>query len=141
MKIGVIKKIVKDDLGAGGQQLPGWLDPFLSVLNNFIDQVVSAIQGRLTFEDNLLCKKVSGLSLTHATPLTINPQREVTGRNRILGLIFTNTSGYLLDSYGYSVTQSGQMSVTACFATVVAGVSTAVSAGTVVKCDFIVLLG
>jgi hypothetical protein len=56
-KLGVIRRIAKEDLTKGGD-LPAWVDPFITTLNQFIDATTSALQNRLTFADNFNCKTV-----------------------------------------------------------------------------------
>jgi hypothetical protein len=138
MRLGVIKKILKEDLGAGGQQLPPWLDPFMGALNTFIDQVVSALQGRLTFADNFSSKSMTQ-EMTHGVALAVNPQVSTQQTLRPLGLLCLGASeGYLIDSFGYTRNQNGSFGITVRFLN---SDGTAVSAGTTAKVDLVILLG
>lgn len=54
MKIGVTSRIRREDL----KEAPAWIDGLLGTLNSFIERVVSALTGRLTFQDNFQCKVI-----------------------------------------------------------------------------------
>ena len=45
-------KILKSDI----PDAPPWFDKVLSVLNSFLDTVIGALRGKLTFRDNIYCE-------------------------------------------------------------------------------------
>jgi hypothetical protein len=101
MKLGLIRRISKEDLG---KEPPGWVDGLLSALNPFIDQVVVALQGRLNFEDNF-ASRVASYDLTHDTELEINPQ--VPGR--VTGAFPVFVDGAVLTGWAWSHKQGGNI--------------------------------
>lgn len=144
MKIGTIKQILKDDLKGSGD-LPGWLDSFLTTLNQFITQVATALKGRLTFADNFSCKPIT-LTFIHGVALEINPLVAGLTGFKVLGLLpiqcpaqgYDASTLYLLESFGYAILQNGNISTTLRFAKTD---GTAPAAGTALTCSLIILLG
>lgn len=111
MKLGVIKRILKDDLARSGD-LPGWLDQFLQPLNDFIEKVGLALQNRLTLSDNFSCKFVTQ-TFTSGVELQINPQRNLTGAQvKPSGVLLLDPNGATVDSFGWSRKQNGNIGVT-----------------------------
>jgi hypothetical protein len=127
MKLGTIKRISKEDMSKKGQ-VPGWMDPLLETLNEFIEKVSQALNGNLTFEDNFLCKVVEQ-EFTHATALTLSPRPEGRTGLRAYGVIPISTSGEELDSLTWSNLDTGNISVTIGF-----------GSSTSAKCKLLILL-
>lgn len=93
MKIPVIRKVLKDDLARAGGEIPAWLDGFLYTLNQFIETVGSALQGRLTFADNVASKAVT-LTFTHGVSqdVAVDQSQKVTGVLPVLVTQSTDTA-------------------------------------------------
>lgn len=93
MKIPVIRKVLKDDLARAGGDLPAWMDGFLYTLNQFIETVGSALQGRLTFADNVASKAVT-LTFTHGVSqdVAVDQSQKVTGVLPVLVTQSTDTA-------------------------------------------------
>ncbi len=128
MKIDLVKTIRIDDLKNAGGEIPAWVDPLLSQLNSFIENVGKALQQNLTFQDNVLCK-VNTQTLTHGMELEINPNTKI----KVFGVIPIDSSGTPIDQFGWTRKANGNIGVTAYF-----------NAGTVtttVKCTTLILLG
>lgn len=110
MKIPVIKRLSKEDFG--DKDIPAWLDRFLFPLNKFIDTAVTALSGRLTFEDNF-SSKVLEFELEHNTELIVNPQR---GRLRVIGVLPTYAGGAVITGFGWTRQADGKIGLTVLFA-------------------------
>lgn len=104
MKIPVIRKIRKEDMGA---DVPQWVDRLLSPLNQFIEQVGIAVTGRLTFGDNI-AGKIIEQSFTHDTALEVNVQ----DTRIVVGVMPIFCDGNLISAYGWSRLDNGNISVT-----------------------------
>lgn len=124
MKIPVIKRISREDFKT--KELPDWIDSLLYPLNQFIDTVVNALSGRLTFEENF-SSKVLEFDLKHDTELIVNPQR---GRLRVIGVIPTYFGGAIMTGFGWTRKADGKIGLTVTFS----------DSGTH-KTKFIILLG
>lgn len=109
MKIPVIKRLSREDLQE--KDLPKWLDQLLYPLNKFIDTTVTALSGRLTFEENF-SSKVLEFELEHDTELVINPQR---GRLRVIGVLPTYAGGAVMTGFGWTRQADGKIGVRALF--------------------------
>lgn len=114
MNLGRIRTIAKEDFK--GKEIPDWIDSLLDPLNQFIEQVGLALQGRLTFDDNFFSKTVT-IKLTHNTALEINPSQGDSNfqRSRVLGVIPIAASGYGIDAFKWSQLTNGNIEVTANF--------------------------
>lgn len=134
MKLPVIKRLDKQDITSGGDY-PSWMDGFLGALNAFIDPVVNALSGRLTFADNFLCT-VSTQTYTHATELVISvpANRKVIGALPILAIKSTDTSATknVISGWGLDVKGNGTLGLTVNFAG---------GAGKAADVTFVILLG
>lgn len=106
MKLGVVKTIQKEELSKYGD-LPGWVDPLLTTLNSFIEQVGKAVQGNLTFDDNFLSKS-KRLKFQHGVELTINPE---SGNLRAFGVLPVS-SDLKIDAFGWVMKNDGKVGVT-----------------------------
>jgi hypothetical protein len=129
MKLGIIKRILKDDLARSGE-LPPWLDAFLQPLNDFIEKVGSALQNRLTFADNFLCKIVSQ-SFNSGVEYQITPN--LTGGNaslKVIAVLVLDAGGGTVDKFRWSRKSSGNIGVTITFSDVASS-----------TCSIILLLG
>lgn len=124
MKLGILKTIQREELSKFGE-LPGWLDPFLQTLNQFIGGAGNALKQGLSFEDNFLCK-VKQLTFTHGVEQKINPD----SRLRVVGVLPTMASGLIIDKFGWSQKSDGTIGVTFYF-----------NSGTSAVCTVIILLG
>ena len=109
MKLGVIKKILREDLARAGE-IPAWVDPLLLTLNQFIDSVVTALQGRLSFSDNFSCKIVSQ-TFTSGALLSLNPQ----SRLKVLGALPVFFGGKTLTKFKIALNTNGNADVTLTF--------------------------
>lgn len=123
MKLGVIRKIQKDSLRG---ELPGWLDSFLEPLNDFIEKVGVALQGKLTFADNFSCKihnqkMVSGVEYIIATG---NAQL------RPSGVLILSPGGRTVDSWKWEHGASGTIKFTINY-----------TGATDAECSILILLG
>lgn len=108
MKLPVIRKIRKEDLGA---DVPGWVDRMLSPMNQFIEQVGVAITGRLTFEENM-SGKIINQSFTHNVALEISLQDS----RDPLGIMPIYSQGQNISAYGWERLDNGNISITLQFA-------------------------
>lgn len=88
MKLGSYQRITLDQLGGG--DIPGWANTLLDMLNTQLESVVTALTGRLSFADNLLCKSTTQ-TLTHATELkiSVDSTKQIVG---IIPLLVTNST-------------------------------------------------
>lgn len=132
MKLGLLKTISKADLAKSGEDLPKWIDPFLGPLNAFIERVGIAMQRRLTFDDNFLCKVVA-LEFTHDTETLVNPAIDGGGALRVTGVLALSASGQGIDSFRWVQKDSGSLGVTFKFE--------GGTASTKAICRIIILLG
>lgn len=128
MKLDVIKTIKIDDLKNAGGEIPPWMDTLLSQLNSFIENVGRAVQGNITFSDNVLCR-IKSYSFTHGTELEINPQ---SNNIRVLGAIPLDANGQTIDQFGFTRKANGNIGVT---------VSFGAGSGTKSTCTILILLG
>jgi hypothetical protein len=124
MKLGTIKTIVKEELSRFGQ-LPGWMDPLLQTLNNFITNVTQALRGSLTFQDNFLCK-IKQIRLAHGVESEINPD----SRLKVSGVACFNCNGLIIDKFGWRQLSNGNIGVTIYY-----------DSGTNALCEIIIFLG
>lgn len=109
MKIGLIKRITKQDLRAS--DLPKWVDNLLTPLNQFITTTVTALTSRLTFEDNFSAKVLS-FKVVHNEELEINPQR---GNLRVIGVLPSSAGGAIITGFGWSQKADGKIGITFLF--------------------------
>lgn len=128
MKLDVIKTIRIDDLKNAGGEIPPWMEPFLYQLNSFIESVGRAVQGNLSFADNMLCK-LKTYTFTHAVELEINPDSRV----RVLGVVPIDTSGLTITKFGWTRKTNGNIGVTFSF--------DGGTAQTTSSCTILILLG
>jgi hypothetical protein len=129
MKLGIVKRILKDDLARSGD-LPSWIDQLLQPLNDVIEKVGLALQNRLTFSENFLCKTISQ-KFASGTEYEINPT--ATGQSIKLkptGVLLLNPGGGLVSSFGWYQKTNGNIGVTISFSNV--------SSAT---CSILILLG
>jgi hypothetical protein len=117
MKLGIIKRILKDDLAKGGE-VPAWMDYLLQPLNDFIEKVGLALQGRLTFSDNFLCKTVTQ-SFNTGQSYTLNPK--LTSQQatlKVLGVLLMDTGGATVTGWKWVRNSNGTISVVITFSDV-----------------------
>lgn len=113
MKLGIIKIIGKEALSKY-EKLPGWIDPFLQILNQFIQNVGSALNGNLDFENNFRCK-VKTITLSHGVEQEVNPSPS-TARLRVSGVACFHANGLIIDKFGWRFLDNGNIGVTIYFA-------------------------
>lgn len=114
MILGVVKRILKDDLARSGD-LPGWMDGFLQPLNDFIEKVGLALQNRLTFADNFSCKLVTQ-TFTSGVESQINPQKSASGPHvKPSGVFLLDPNGAVVSSFGWSRKPNGNIGITVGF--------------------------
>jgi hypothetical protein len=95
-----VNKILKSDL----PDAPNWFDPIISTLNSFLDTVIGALRGRLTFKENFF-SEYKDLEFTHGVELKVS-----TNLNSYSGMLILKTpnvedinlavSGYLCRQVG-----------------------------------------
>lgn len=127
MKIDAISTIRLDDLKNAGGDIPPWLDTLVYQLNKVFETVGRAVQGNLTFADNVLCK-VKSYTFTHGTELSINPQTNI----KVLGVLPIDANGQQISGFGWTRKTNGNVGVTFNFAA---------GAGTKSTCTVLILLG
>lgn len=110
MIIGVVKRILKEDLSKGDKP-PGWLDSLLAPLNQFIETIALALLNNLTFKDNFSGKEVE-ITLTDSTELSINP-----GSGRPRGVLLLAANGAIVTGFGWTLKTNGNVGVTVKFLT------------------------
>lgn len=106
MKLETIKTIVKEEL-AKYEKLPGWMDPFLQTLNQFMNNVGTAVNGNLDFKNNFRCT-VKTLELNHGVEQEINPQNKA----RVNGVACFNANGLGVDKFKWRYLNNGNIAVT-----------------------------
>ena len=74
-----IKKILKSDLIGAAD----WFDPVISVINEFLDTVIGALRGRLTYQDNFY-GEYKEFIFTHGVELEILTPYQTYGGIQIL---------------------------------------------------------
>lgn len=117
MKLGIIKRILKEDLARSGD-VPAWIDAFLQPLNEFIEKVGLALQGRLTLSDNFLGKAVTQ-SFTSAQTYTLNPQLSTTSSPiKVTGCLVLDAGGATVTGFKWLRNTNGSCSVTITFSDV-----------------------
>lgn len=85
MKIGVLKRIAKEDLSKL-DQVPKWIDVLIYSINQFMTTVATALTGRLTFQDNFLCDvKTVKMKSDVEQEILVRPNTKVLG---VVGLDF-----------------------------------------------------
>lgn len=127
MKLTNIKRISKEDMSRKGD-VPGWMDPLLDTLNQFIENITQALSGNLTFEDNFLSKVITQ-EFTHATELIVSPKLEGRTGLRAYGVMPMSTSGEELASITWRLLENGNVGITL-------GFGSSVTA----KCTLLILL-
>lgn len=110
MKLGTIKRISKEDMSRKGE-VPGWMDPLLDTLNEFIEKVSQALNGNLNFEDNFLSKVVDQ-EFTHLTELIVSPRLDGRTGLRAYGAIVIATSGVKYDAITWRLIEDGNVGIT-----------------------------
>ena len=80
MKIGVISRILKEDLSKSGDEMPKWIDSLLSPLNQFVERVGAAVKGRLTVGENIAGTYIDQkLTSGTKTTLSVKDSRPIKG--------------------------------------------------------------
>ena len=111
MKFSSIRRILKEDL-TKKEETPKWVDGLLGPLNDFLEQTVRALSGRLTFTENLQ-SVVKSVELTHAVAKDI-----ATGSSlRIAGAWLSDADGGFVEGFGFVRKTNGTLTVTAKFDT------------------------
>lgn len=116
MKLGVIRRILKDDLAKRGE-VPAWVDALLDPLNQFIGDCSQALTNNLTFPDNYSGKLLT-LTFSHGTELAVNPNT----KTRVTGVIPLSVGSYgsgsdgafatLIDKWGWVQKADGTIGLT-----------------------------
>jgi len=111
MKITVVKLFEALQLGADAAKL----EPLVSFLNGAIDQMVRALQGRLTLRDNAQCE-IRSVAFNRTTDAAAPWTAEFTPRQRtvegVLVLQTTASDGNTLASWRYEFTSKGTILLT-----------------------------
>jgi hypothetical protein len=129
MKLGILKRVSKEDLARSNEQLPQWLDSLLQPLNDFLEKAGNALQNRLSFEDNFYCKRVT-LKFTDNVAQEISPRTDFAKNARAYGVLLVGSSGETVSTFTWEQLVSGNISVTVNF-----------SSATDADCNLIILLG
>lgn len=127
MKLGLLKRISKEQLQKMGE-VPKWIDALLEPINEFIEKVGSAVQGKLTFRDNFLGKVVE-IEITSNTEIEINPFNVGQSTLRVTGVLVLSSGSLLVRDFGWTQKSNGNVGVTVVFAS-----------GTSAKCRLQILL-
>lgn len=114
MKLGVVRRIVKEDLAKAGEQIPKWVDALLGPLNEFIEKVGLALQNRLTFSDNFLCKVIA-LDLTSDVEQEINPATDFSANARVYGVLIVSSDNKAIAHHRWAQKTNGNIGVTVTF--------------------------
>lgn len=107
MKLGTIKTIVKEELSKF-EKLPGWMEPFLQTLNQFMNNVGTAVNGNLDFKNNFR-STVKSLEFTSGVELKVNPEKP---KLRVTGVACFNTGGLIMTKFGWRHLNDGSIGVT-----------------------------
>jgi len=110
MKFGTLKRISKEAMSRAGD-VPKWVDALLEPLNDFIENVGLALQGRLTFDENFLCKIVTR-EFSDGVEIEINPSLENQKNLRAYGVIPLSMDGLSFDKFGWVQKPNGNIGVT-----------------------------
>ena len=113
MKLGLLKRIPKEQLAKSGE-VPPWLDGLLDPLNEFIEKVGLALQSRLTFGDNFLCKVVTQ-KFTSAVAGEVNPRASGQENLRVAGVLALDVSGEEITKLKWARKTNGNIDVTLTF--------------------------
>lgn len=106
MKVGTIKKILKEDLAKFGK-LEAWVEPFISTLNGFIEPVVRTLSNNLTFADNFACKVIEQ-KFTSGTAAEVS----VPAGRRVYGILPVEALNKEITSYKFTRKVNGNISIT-----------------------------
>lgn len=128
MKIDTVKTVRIDDLKNAGGEIPAWLEPLVYQINGFFESVGKAVQGNVTFADNI-SSKIKTYKLTHGIELEINPTSTI----RPIGVLPIDGGGLAIDKFGFTRKSNGNLGITVSFD---GGTSTTVS-----TCTVLILLG
>lgn len=92
--------------------VPKWIDSLISPLNDFLDQVTSALRNRLTFEDNFQCA-VKSVDVLNGV------EKEVSSGSRlpVNGVIILDTGEKIISGFGFRRLTNGNIGVTVNFTT------------------------
>ncbi len=127
MKLGLIKRISKEDMAAKGE-IPGWVDPMLDVLNDFIEKTAKALNSNLSFADNFLCREHTQ-DFASGTAYDVNPAIDGRAKLRVYGVLLLDANGAEVDKLKWQKLANGNVSVTLTF-----------TAATTNKCTILLLL-
>jgi hypothetical protein len=134
MRLGVIKRLTREDLGSA-KDVPAWVTPLLESINQFIDPVGTALQGKLSFGDNMFSSVVSQ-TFTHGVALPMTPPRNF----RVVGVLpVAPAANYLVSAWGFQTNSNGTISITLRFQNQSDG--STVTAGTQVKTTVLLIYG
>jgi hypothetical protein len=114
MKLNNVKRISKEDLAKKDKDMPAWIDPMLETLNAFIEQVTTALNGNLTFSDNMLGKEVT-LEFTSAVEQVVSPTLDGRAQLRPYAVVLADTNGAEADSFKWRVLSNGKLGITITF--------------------------
>lgn len=113
MKIPAIKNLDRQSL-AGASELPSWIDPFLSVLNQFLNPVVTALMNRLSFADNFDGNELT-YTFIHNVQVALNPMRQGSQPRKIKGVSLIDASGQVVTGFGWVRNANNTIGVTVQF--------------------------
>lgn len=91
-----------EDLKRAAEEIPKWVPALIGPLNEFMETVVGALRGGLTFSDNFSGKTLE-IEFTHGVPKQVNPQLQ---NRRVVGMLVLSSGAQLVDSSGF-VQQAG----------------------------------
>lgn len=113
MKIGVIRRILKEDLAKADNSLPAWLDAMLYPLNQFITVVSQALSNNLTLKDNFFGRETTQ-AFTHGVELQIDPQVKTKVKGIFIQSIDASSAdtATLISSWGWVTKSNGKIGIT-----------------------------
>ncbi len=124
MKITTVRRINKEDLAKSGD-VPKWIDSLISPLNDFLEQVTSALRNRLTFEDNFQCS-FKTIKLANGVEQEVSTNSKL----RVQGLLLIDGGEEIVVGSGFRRLTNGNIGLTVNF-----------SSATEAEVTFIILLG
>lgn len=109
MKLSIVKSIRREDLAKSGE-VPAWVDSLLGSLNQFMEQTLTAMTGRLSVGDNISQKFVTQ-NFTHNVELEVNPN----DKRRVVGMVPVYSTDKIVAGYRFTYKNNGNIGVTVLF--------------------------
>ena len=103
MKISTIRRIREEDLARGGD-IPSSVKAMLGPLNEFIEQIVTAVAGRLSLKDNFDTKIVE-MKIESGVPQKIS----IPVGRRVYGVMPVECQNEQITAYGFTRRSDGNI--------------------------------